>query len=192
MAIPFERLGWLFVRWGHRVYPGWAAPSLQCWIRSLPPGSLVLDLGGGTGVLTSWALKERKDARYVVVDVASGMMAHVPDGVEKLVASAEELPYADGSVDAVMMGEALHHFRDSERALREIARILRPGGSLWIYDFDPTRGVGRWVYWGEKLVGEPASFYRPGVLATRLVELGLDAEFDCRNGQYVLTAVRRV
>ena len=190
MAIPFERLGWLFVRWGHRVYPKWARPALEQWLDRLPPGSRVIDLGGGTGVLTNWALSRRGDLEYMVVDVAPGMMAHVPAGVNKLVASAEELPFADASIDAVMMGEALHHFTNSDRALQEITRVLRPGGRLWVYEFDPASGVGRWVYWGEKLLGEPASFYRPGELAARLGELGFEAEYECRKGQYVLTATR--
>jgi len=192
MAIPFERLGWLFVRWGHRVYPDWARTALEQWLDQLPPGSRVIDLGGGTGVLTNWALSRRGDLEYMVVDIAPGMMAHVPAGVEKLVASAETLPLADASIDAVMMGEALHHFKDSDRALQEISRVLRPDGRLWIYDFDPANGVGRWVYWGEKLMGEPASFYQPAELAARLRELGLTSEYKGSKGRYVLTAARLV
>jgi len=190
VGIPFERLGWLFARWGHRVYPKWAKSAFEQWLDQLPPGSKVIDLGGGTGVLTNWALSRRDDLEYMVVDVAPGMMAHAPADANKLVASAEELPFADASIDAVMMGEALHHFAKSGQALRELTRVLRGGGQLWIYDFDPKRGVGRWVYWGERMLGEPASFYRPGELKLRLHELGFDSEYECRKGQYVLTAVR--
>ncbi len=192
MGIPFERLGWLFVRYGHRVYPGWARPALEGWLQPLAPGSRVLDLGGGTGVLTAWALESRPDLEFTVVDVAPGMMAHAPKPAGRLVARAEELPLASGSVAAVMIGEALHHFKDSRRALAEVARVLNPAGRLWIYDFDPTRGVGRWVYWGERLAGEPASFYRPARLARELEKLGFVSEYRCRKGQYVLTASRQV
>ncbi len=143
-------------------------------------------------MLSAWALAARADLDCTVVDVAKGMMAHVPDGVGTVLASAEELPFSASTIDAVMMGEALHHFRNSDHALEEVARVLRAGGRLWVYDFDPTRGVGRWVHWGERLAGEPASFYRPADLAARLDELGFEVEYECRKGQYVLTATRRV
>ncbi len=193
MAIPFERLGWLFARWGERVYPGWARPLLAEWLRSLPPGAQVLDLGGGTGVLSSWALAERPELEYVVVDRAAGMLAHAPGPVRTLVADAHELPLQNASVDGVMLGEALHHFAHSERALAEVARVLRPGGGLWVYDFDPAAGIGRWVYWGERLAGEPANFYRPQDLAAELENLGFGhPRTDSRRGRYVLRATRSV
>jgi len=190
VAIPFERLGWLFAHWGRRAYPEWAKTELTEWIRRLPSGSHVLDLGGGTGVLTNWAAMLRDDLKYTIVDISPGMLAHADKAAEKLIANAEDLPFADSSIDAIMMGEALHHFKNSKQALREIARVLRFGGHFWIYDFDPARGMGRWIYWGEKFLGEPASFYRPGELEAHLQKLGLGAEYKCRKGIYVLKGSR--
>jgi len=188
VAIPFERLGWLFVRYGKRVYPDWADPLLFDWLQTLPRGALLLDLGGGTGVLAAEARRERPDLRLVVVDPAVGMLKHAGEGVDTVVARAEELPFADAGVDAVMLGEALHHFQDPKQALAEAARVLKPGGRLWIYDFDPRRGLGRWVFWGERLLGEPANFYAPLELQDVLSSLGFSVAFHERGGRYVLQA----
>jgi SAM-dependent methyltransferase len=91
----------------------------------LDAGATVLDLGAGTGTLTR-ALRERF-ARVLAVEPDEGMRARF-DG-EILAGSAEEIPLADGSVDAVLVGEAYHWF-DHTRALPEIARVVRPGGGL--------------------------------------------------------------
>jgi ubiquinone/menaquinone biosynthesis C-methylase UbiE len=48
------------------------------------------------------------------------------------------LPYPDGSFDAVVSTISLHHWYELERPLRDLYRVLRPGGRLWIYD---SRGI---------------------------------------------------
>ncbi|WP_456410480.1 class I SAM-dependent methyltransferase [Oceanithermus sp.] len=188
MGIPFDRLGWLFARWGHRTYPEWAEPILRDWLAERPEGARIVDLGGGTGVLTRMARRFRPGLDYWVVDPAGGMLRYAPEGVRTLAARAEALPFQGASVDGVMIGEALHHFTDPQAALAEVARILRPGGGLWIYDFDPGRSVGRLVYWGERLVGEPANFFVPEALEAMLEELGFATRTHARRGRYVLTA----
>ena len=85
----------------------------------------VLDLAAGTGNLTR-ALRGRF-ARVLAVEPDQGMRAQF-DG-EVLAGTAEEIPLADEAVDAVFVGEAYHWF-DHERALPEIARVVRRGGGL--------------------------------------------------------------
>ena len=188
MAIPFDLLGRVFARWGHRTYPDWAWPLFEEAVRGLPRRARLVDLGGGTGLLASRALELRPDLEALVVDPARGMLRHVPPGVRTLRSHAEELDLPPGSVRAVLVGEALHHFHDPGAALARVARILEPGGLLWIYDFDPREGVGRWVYWGERLLGEPARFVPPGRLLEQLEALGFAGGYRARNGRYVLTA----
>ena len=90
----------------------------------LGPGSTVLDLGAGTGTLTR-ALRERF-ATVIAVEPDERMRAEHDDA---LAGSAEAIPLADHSVDAVFAGEAFHWF-DLEPTLVEIARVVRPGGGL--------------------------------------------------------------
>jgi SAM-dependent methyltransferase len=88
----------------------------------------VLDLGAGTGLLTDVLLDAGHDV--VAVDPSAAMLAHLSarhPGVETRVGAAEEIPVRDGSVDAVVAGQAAHWF-DVGPAARELRRVLRPGG----------------------------------------------------------------
>lgn len=90
------------------------------------PGATVLDLAAGTGIFTSRLAPT--GARVVAVEPVESMRAKIADA-EVLDGTAESIPLPDGSVDAVTVAQAFHWFRFDE-ALAEIARVLRPGGSL--------------------------------------------------------------
>ncbi len=101
----------------------------------------MLELGAGTGKLTR--LLVSTFGRVVAVEPAEAMRrllaAFCPEA-EVLVGSGEDIPLADASVDAVFAAEAFHWF-DGERALAEIARVLRPRGALvvmWNLPAGPT------------------------------------------------------
>ncbi len=93
-------------------------------------GTTVVELGSGTGKFTR-ALAPLGAAR-VAVEPVSGMRRvfarTVPD-VPVLAGAAERIPLPDGFADAVVVAQAFHWFRPRP-ALREIARVLRPGGGL--------------------------------------------------------------
>ena len=94
----------------------------------LPPDALrVLDLGAGTGKLTQVLLDLGLDV--VAVEPSEQMRAYVPARAEVLAGGAEQIPLPDASVDAVLVGQAFHWF-DQAPALREMARVLRPGGTV--------------------------------------------------------------
>jgi SAM-dependent methyltransferase len=96
------------------------------WI--LPPDArTVLDLAAGTGRLTEVLLARGLDV--IAVEPLDAMRAHIPGAATALAGTAEQIPVDDASVDCVVVGQAFHWF-DAPAAMAEIARVLRPGGTI--------------------------------------------------------------
>ncbi|MGW8364808.1 class I SAM-dependent methyltransferase [Streptomyces wedmorensis] len=109
--------------------PDYAAAAVR-WALDGAPGQRVLDLGAGTGKLT--AVLSALGADVVAVEPDPAMLAQLRGSlpaVPALSGSAERIPLADASVDAVLAGNAMHWF-DMAVAGPEIARVLAPGGVL--------------------------------------------------------------
>ena len=110
-------------------YPSDAVARLAAEL-DLGRDAMVLDLGAGTGKLTR--LLAELGATLVAVEPSAAMRAEfaaVLPAVPVHEGTAEEIPLPDAGVDAVVVAQAFHWF-DATRALREIARVLRPGGGL--------------------------------------------------------------
>lgn len=90
----------------------------------------MLDLGAGTGRLTERLLEAGMDV--VAVEPLADMRVHIPRAAEVLDGTAEAIPLPDAAVDAVVAGQAFHWF-DIPRAMTEIARVLRPGGTVGLF-----------------------------------------------------------
>ena len=116
---------------GRPTYPAEAVS----WLLGEQPLS-VLELGAGTGKLTRVIAKLGHDVHATDPDPAMlEILEREIPGVRTAEAGAEDIPLGDASVDAVIAGQAFHWF-DLDRALPEIARVLRPGGHVcltWNY-----------------------------------------------------------
>jgi demethylmenaquinone methyltransferase/2-methoxy-6-polyprenyl-1,4-benzoquinol methylase len=143
----------------------------------------VLDVGGGTGRgAETLSVRER-----IVADAAPGMTRQARrKGFEAVRADAANLPFIGESVDGILIVDALHHFGDPGEAVREAARVLRPGGVLVIREIDPTALVGRLVEFGEHLYGFDSTFFAPADLARRVADAGLDARFRKDGFEYTV------
>ncbi len=107
----------------------------------LCPGETALELGPGPGAFTVEAARQLgPGGRLIAVDIQPKMIARVQkkvreeglSNVETHVASAHELPIPDAIVDRAFLVTVLAEIPDPVRALREIHRVLRPGGHLSI------------------------------------------------------------
>jgi ubiquinone/menaquinone biosynthesis C-methylase UbiE len=143
----------------------------------------VLDVGGGTGRGADALTAQER----IVADAAEGMTRQARrNGFEAVRADAANLPFADESVDAVLIVDALHHFGDPERTITEAARVIRPGGVFVIQEIDPTSTVGRFIEAGEHLYGFDSTFFTPEDLGRRVADAGLDAKFRSPGFQYTV------
>jgi SAM-dependent methyltransferase len=120
--------------------PSWPPRALDIAERELRLGadSEVLDVGAGTGKLTR--LLVERFAKVTAVEPDSAMRALIPTGADAVEGTAERIPMPDESVAAVFCGESFHWFH-WERAIPEIARVLRPGGGLVLLWNRPSGGL---------------------------------------------------
>ena len=186
--IPFNHLGWVFNAFGSASYPKEAIKGLCNFLKPVSTNGSILDLGAGTGVLSTFAHGCRDDLQYVALDPAEGMLKFSPHFVQTHTARAEALPFDDDSFEVVLIGEALHHFQEPEIALQEIARVLKKEGRLFIYEFDPGTFMGKSICMAEKIVGEPGHFYAPEVLKEMLEVNGFRVEINRHGWRYTIHA----
>ena len=110
------------------------------------PGDRVLDVATGTGAVAR-ELVAQKGCSVVGVDQSAGMLAEArrrSNGrIELVEASAERLPFSDGEFDALTFTYLLRYVDDPGATLRELARVVRPGGSIAGLEFGLPSGAWR-------------------------------------------------
>ena len=119
----------------------WRRLTAQAAVR---PGDRVLDACCGTGDLALAALEAGGDV--VGLDFSERMLERArrkSDAVEWVQGDVTALPYEDGSFDAVTVGFGIRNVPELEGGLRELARVLRPGGRFGCLEITRPRGVLR-------------------------------------------------
>jgi demethylmenaquinone methyltransferase / 2-methoxy-6-polyprenyl-1,4-benzoquinol methylase len=112
----------------------------------LPPGSRVLDVAAGTGSITR--LLQMSGFEVISLDQSPEMLAGaVGRGATGVVATAERLPFPDGSFDGVAFGYLLRYVDSVGGCLEELVRVTRPGGALGMVEFARPVGIWRSAWW---------------------------------------------
>ena len=175
---------------------------------ALTPDGRLLDVCTGTADMALEAARQFPNAEIVGVDFSRPMIAlaatkvarsHLSGRVHLQVAPAESLPFPDESFDAVTVAFGLRNLPDRQRGLREMCRVVRPGGHAVVLEFTTPpgrvfRGVYLWYFhlvlpWiGRVVSGHPsaysylpasvANFPSPDGLAACMREVGF-AEVSC-------------
>lgn len=150
-------------------------------VAAVAPGDAVLDLACGPGYAArSAAARVGPSGRVAGVDINAGMIAVARAGaatepvIEWHVAGADDLPFADASFDAVVSQQGIQFFPDLHGALREMARVTRPGGSItataWTALEETPALHSEYVALSELIPGDAASTFPA---AFRMTDVGL-------------------
>jgi len=125
---------------------------------ALQPSELVLDLAAGTGVSTEELT--RSGARVIACDFSLGMLQQGRRSRPVLpfvAGDALHLPFAEATFDAATISFGLRNVADVATALRELARVVRPGGRLVVCEFShPTNKTFRALYLNYLMRGLPS------------------------------------
>jgi ubiquinone/menaquinone biosynthesis C-methylase UbiE len=114
------------------------------------PGDHVLEVGSGPGYFARMlAVAVGPEGRVVGIDAAPEMIEYATRKARRLSncrfepGTAESLSFTDGSFDVVVSSLVMHHLPDGARprAAREMLRVLRPGGTLLLADYQPGHGA---------------------------------------------------
>jgi demethylmenaquinone methyltransferase/2-methoxy-6-polyprenyl-1,4-benzoquinol methylase len=124
--------------------PRWRRFLVSCV--QVGPGGTVLDVATGTGAVAR-ELMRQKGCDVVGVDVTPEMLAEarrrLGPSVRLVEASADRLPFPDSSFDALTFTYLLRYVEDPAATLREVARVVRPGGTIASLEFALPRGPWR-------------------------------------------------
>ncbi len=150
----FDRISTHYERWSNLL----SGEGIRAWHHfaveqmALTPGMTVLDVGCGTGLITrQMAGKVFPGGEVTGLDPSEAMLAqarHVPQqpghvGVQWIQGAGEHLPFADNSYDRITAQFSLRNMDDWAQGLREMSRVLKPGGQLVILEMvQPSTTLG--------------------------------------------------
>lgn len=148
------------------------APFYERFIKPKPPekllsylelseGGAVLDAGGGTGRVAQFFTGS--GVRVIVADQTFQMLqeANKKEGLDTVCSLTEEMPFMDGHFCCIIMVDALHHVANQPATIRELWRLLKPGGRIIIEEPDIRQFKVKLMALAEKIAFMRSHFLSP-------------------------------
>lgn len=147
----------------------------------LPTDGWLLDAGGGTGRVA--ATLRPFVGGLVVGDQSLQMLRRARDKqtLHPVQMQVQHVPFPDGFFSRILVVDALHHFFDQPAAMRELKRVLAPGGRLVIEEPDIHRHAVKLVALAERMALMGSTFLAPEVVRDMLAAQGLQASIAERD-----------
>jgi len=126
----------------------------------------ILDVGTGTGILIEQALLKNKSAHLFGIDISPEMVKKAKrkfqgkNNVTIALGSVSKLPYKDNSFEFVTCANSFHHHPDSIQSLKEIKRVLKPGGKVILSDGCLDGFPRQFVFKIENSINKEGKVYR--------------------------------
>lgn len=125
----------------------WRKQAIRMLKKRKPHPQLIMDIATGTGDFALEALVLAPD-KIIGVDISAGMLEvgrqkikkqGLEDRIEMIQADSENLPFEDNMFDAVIVAFGVRNFEDLRKGLKEMNRVLKPGGVVTILEFSRLR-----------------------------------------------------
>lgn len=144
----------------------------------LPKNAVLLDAGGGTGRLASHLLPHVEE--LVLSDLSFSMLREACDKPLPYVVQAAShcLPFPDEYFDRILVVDALHHFDHQEEVIKDLLRVLKPGGRLLIEEPDIRKSRAKMIRVMEKFLLMRSVFYTPEEIKSMVEMYGASARIE--------------
>jgi ubiquinone/menaquinone biosynthesis C-methylase UbiE len=142
----------------------------------------VLEVGSGRGGGARYIVEYFKPLKYIGLDIAQNAVdlanrLHALPGLKFIQGSGENIPLNDGAVDVVVNVESSHGYGDVEKFLREVYRVLKPGGHLLLVDF--RNSVDNMALFKQQLMGSGLHCICEENISAKVVE-AIEADNDVK------------
>lgn len=146
----FDRQAWSYDTASYGRHARTLYPIVLEQLEQIPHRS-ILDVGCGTGALLQAVRTKFPEARCAGLDLSEHMLTVAREKLDPSVllkqGEAARLPFDSSSFEAVICNDSFHHYPQPKQALREMARVLRPGGVLLLSDCTAPAGIRKILNW---------------------------------------------
>ncbi len=147
---------------------------------NLPCAGRLLDAGGGTARISS--VLGDMVGQVIVNDLSHRMLKQAGKKPVRPVRSlVEQLPFADQTFERILIVDALHHFKDQQRSIRELLRVLKSGGRMAIEEYDLNHKVVKLLALAEKVMGMRSRFLRPAEIIEMMGSKNISTKIEHPN-----------